>query len=69
MNLHMLCMFEDTLHEMSKQIFCEKEEKYFQMLSADFFIQHVCVNLINVKTLTTAVISPCHALLPIRLQK
>ena len=30
----------DNLQEMPKPIFCENEEKYFKMLSAESFTQH-----------------------------
>ena len=30
----------DNLYEMSKLVFREKEEKYFNMLSAEYFTQH-----------------------------
>ena len=30
----------DNLHEMSKPIFWENKKKYFDMLSAENFIQH-----------------------------
>ena len=31
--------FGDNLHEMSKSDFCEKDEKYFKMLSSENFTQ------------------------------
>ena len=30
----------DSLHEMPKPVFCEKQEKYFKVSSAEIFTQH-----------------------------
>ena len=38
LTFHANCLRGDSLHELSNPVFCNKSEKYFKMLSVDFFL-------------------------------